>query len=119
MSGPTGVTLYLISYGYKAPELPIIVTTLTVAALGEIAPFELPAIQEGGKEPLDEALIARRAVFLDRKLTKDVRFFDRAKLLAGNIIAGPAVVVEAFATTVIPAGSVLRVDGKGRFRITP
>ena len=62
--------MYLISYGYKAPELPIIVTTLTVAALGEIAPFELPAIQEGGKEPLDEALIARRAVFLDRKLTK-------------------------------------------------
>jgi N-methylhydantoinase A/oxoprolinase/acetone carboxylase beta subunit len=45
--------------------------------------------------------------------------YDRAKLRAGNIIRGPAVVLEMDSTTVILPGHVGKVDGLGNILITP
>jgi N-methylhydantoinase A len=45
--------------------------------------------------------------------------YDRAKLRAGNIIRGPAIVLEMDATTVILPGHVGKVDKLGNILITP
>jgi N-methylhydantoinase A/oxoprolinase/acetone carboxylase beta subunit len=44
--------------------------------------------------------------------------FDRAALLAGDEAAGPAIVEEASATTVVGRGQALRVDELGNLLLT-
>ena len=40
-------------------------------------------------------------------------WYDRDKLLPGNTLEGPALVVETSATTFLPPGASARVDGHG------
>ena len=57
-------------------------------------------------------------MFVDGKDQQGI-LYDRAKLRAGNIIRGPAVVLEMDSTTVILPGHVGKVDGLGNILITP
>lgn len=109
---------YLETYGYQAPELPILVTTLTASSVGAIPRPRLVEIKKGRTKPPAEALLIRVDVYMDRKLNKNVPFYDRTKLLAGNVIPGPAIVVEEMATTVVGSDFTLRVDQIGDLRIT-
>ena len=109
---------YLANYGYKAEELPIIITQMTATATSKLPGFELGEIPSGDKEPLSEALVDRVDVYMGHALHKDTPYFDRGKLRAGNLIEGPAVVVEDLATTVIPKGCSAEVGKKGELIIT-
>ena len=45
--------------------------------------------------------------------------YDRAKLRQGDIIPGPAIVVEMDSTTLIETGCVAHVDAAGNILINP
>ena len=45
--------------------------------------------------------------------------FDRAKLLSGNVIAGPAIVEEPDASTLVHPGWEASVDAHGNLRLRP
>jgi N-methylhydantoinase A len=49
---------------------------------------------------------------------RDVPTFSRARLIAGNRIAGPAIVEEHASTTVLMPGDALEVDAFGNLGIT-
>ena len=40
-------------------------------------------------------------------------FYDRTRLLAGNVLAGPAVIEQLDSTTVLPPGATARVHADG------
>jgi N-methylhydantoinase A len=96
--------LYTFAMPGKAVEL----LTLRVKATVPNAPFHLRALGDG---PADAAaaLKRRRPCRFDGTVV-DTPIYDGEKLLAGNVIAGPAVIEETTTTVVIPAGFRCSVD---------
>jgi N-methylhydantoinase A len=74
------------------------------------------AIDEGGEGVAAEALVDRRSVLFAvgaGRGASDTPFYDRTRLLAGNVISGPAVIEQLDSTTVIPPGAAARVHPDG------
>jgi 5-oxoprolinase (ATP-hydrolysing) len=86
-------------FGFAAPDRPLILEALSVEAVAAAAPLEEPALP-----PRDPAVplvpIDRVPVFTSGE-THVTPVFERAELRAGDIIAGPALIREANATTMI------------------
>jgi 5-oxoprolinase (ATP-hydrolysing) len=86
-------------FGFAAPDRPLILEALSVEAVAAAAPLEEPALS-----PRDPAVplvpIDRVPVFTSGE-THVTPVFERAELRAGDIIAGPALIREANATTMI------------------
>jgi N-methylhydantoinase A len=104
-------------FGHSDPEAPIEIVSFAVTATGFIDTPELPRPPAGERPPPDDALRGMRRVFFEALsgggdwLACPV--WQREALLAGNEIAGPAIVEEISATTVIYPGDVARVDALG------
>lgn len=104
-------------YGHTMDD-PIEITTMRLRATGLVdKPTlpELPARPEGGPAPSD----GERAVYVsaDRPAVP-YALYTRETLGAGDEIAGPAVIAEHTATTVIHTGDTLRVGRFGELVIT-
>jgi N-methylhydantoinase A len=84
---------------------------------GKSIQIERPAVKRGGAKP-EGAQVGTQRVHMDGKdLTAGV--YERAQLQAGNVIAGPAIVMEMDSTTVILPGHQGHVDGFGNILIYP
>ncbi len=96
--------LFTFSMPWQAVE----VLSLRVKAVVKKAPFKLRAIARGPKDPA-AALKRQRSCRFDGK---DVRtpIYDGAKIRAGNVLTGPAIVEEATMTVVVPKGFRCTVD---------
>ena len=91
--------------------------TLRAAVQGKRVSLSRPALADGGPDA-SAAVVARQPVYMDREhLTADV--YDRSKLLAGNRMKGPAIVIEMDSTTVILPGHEGVVDQFGNILIYP
>lgn len=98
-------------YGY-VHDREIEVVCLRVRAVGKTEKPELPTVKEGTEAPPEGAFLKEEKVLFEGEwLTTP--FFRREKLLAGNRIEGPAVIVEYSSTTVIPPESTATVDPYG------
>jgi N-methylhydantoinase A len=70
-------------------------------------------------DPPQESLKSiRKVYFEENQAFLDTRIFERERLLAGNVIEGPAIVEESNATTLIYPGMVGKVDPYGAILIT-
>jgi N-methylhydantoinase A len=105
-------------YGYSAPEQGITVTTLSVAGVGPRRTLWLPELQAGAAEPPGEAFEGRHPLFTADGEHVEAAFYKRDGLLAGNRIAGPAIIEEEMTTTLVPRGCEAVVDRYGNLRIT-
>ena len=77
----------------------------------EPAAFELVDFEPGGDTALPASAIkGRRAVYFDGREATEAVIVERDGLRAGTSFAGPAVVEQLDATTVIPAGWTASVD---------
>lgn len=91
--------------------------TLRAAVRGKNIEIERPAVKRGGKDP-NAAEVGTQATYMEGKeLT--ARVYDRAKLEAGNVMAGPAIVMEMDSTTVILPEHRGEVDAHGNILIYP
>jgi len=88
-------------YGYSSPQVPVEVVTLRVTGIGKVEPLEISRHQKEDRQPPAEALFQERQVRLKGR-TEGVKFYSRERLRAGNIIPGPAVILEYSSTTYIP-----------------
>jgi N-methylhydantoinase A len=61
----------------------------------------IPPLDRGGKSPR-AALTGRRSIRLEQQVVAPV--YDRERLLAGNVVEGPAVVAQLDSTTLLPRG---------------
>jgi N-methylhydantoinase A len=89
-----------------------------VTARGLIDTPELPRPEPGGKTPPDAARTGTRRVYFEAETPAggawhDCAVWAREGLLAGNEIAGPAIVEEVSATIVLYPGDRARIDALG------
>ncbi len=97
-------------YGFVAEGEPVQLVTFRVEATGLVRKAEFRRLAERGPDAA-AAMVGSREVWL----AEEARFvtcpvYDRARLDAGNRIAGPAIVEQMDATTVVLPGMTARVD---------
>jgi N-methylhydantoinase A len=97
-------------YGFRLPDSPVEIVTLRIRSTITTPPLPAwtPATQAGGVE---RAILERRPVMFDAPT--DTPIFDREKLAPGDEVTGPAVIVEPFATTLVPPTWHARVHDEG------
>jgi N-methylhydantoinase A len=104
------------AYGYSAPAEPVEWVTVRLTALGRIAK---PGLREWSAD--DDVRAARKAsrpvYFAECSGAVDCAVYERGRLPAGAVIAGPAIVEELDSTTVIHPGYQGRLDRFGNLCI--
>ncbi len=100
-----------------ALELDKEVVNLRAVVQGKPTKVKAPEVKRGGPDP-KAAVVAEHRIYADGKMRK-AKIYDRAKLKAGNKVAGPAVVMEMDSTTVILPGHTGVVDRFGNILINP
>jgi N-methylhydantoinase A len=90
---------------------------LRVVALGPAADIPAQAIEEGDGDPR-AAWLRDHEVWVDGGMRQGA-IYDRAKLRAGDRIAGPAVIVEMDSTTLVLPDCAATVDRFGNIFIQP
>jgi N-methylhydantoinase A/oxoprolinase/acetone carboxylase beta subunit len=107
-------------YGSFFADKPVELINTRVVGIGRIAELKPPEIAAGGPQPVAAALAGERPVVFEvdgRPAALPTRWWRRAALRAGNLIAGPAVVAQMDSTTVVPPGLAARVDRHGNLVI--
>ncbi len=102
-----------VRYGHSTPGAPVEFVNLRVAGMGRIGRPAAPTPPAAGGDP---SLGRRDVVFGGEPHATPVLLRDR--MPPGTVEAGPVVVEEASATTVVPPGYATRVDDHGNLLIT-
>jgi len=104
-------------YGYSSPGEAAEIVSLRSAVTGLMAKPQTESLAQGGAGA-EQAFRGKRPVyFAEAGGYVETPTFDRSALLAGNRIAGPALVEEYASTTTIHPGDALEVDGFGNLVI--
>ena len=90
---------------------------LRAVALGQTLDLPAAALPEGDGSPA-AARLRDHQLWMDGRMQPAV-IYDRAKLRAGDIMPGPAIVIEMDATTLIESGHAGTVDHVGNILIRP
>jgi N-methylhydantoinase A len=105
-------------FGHSDPAAPVEIVSFGVTATGLIDTPELPRPPRGGPNPPEEALSGGRRAYFEAVDGRNGGWAEcpvwrREALLSGNRIAGPAIVEEISATTVLYPGDRAHVDAVG------
>jgi len=104
--------LYTFAMPWKAVEI----LTLRLKASTPNAPFALPQVAQGGADPRGALKRRRTCRFNGRDI--DTSVYDGEKVLAGNVIPGPAIIEETTTTVVIPEAFACSVDKYKNYILT-
>jgi len=97
-------------YGFATDDDPVEIVTLRLEANGVVRKAELKAHAEAGPDARG-AIVQHRDVWLaETKGFVSTPIYARKRLRPGNRFAGPAVVEQMDATTLVPPGMAARVD---------
>jgi N-methylhydantoinase A len=107
---------HLQRYGTSAPAERAEIVSLRVTVSGEMKKPPLTKIAKGSAAPPKVAFTGKRKAFFDGRF-RDAPTYRRAALLAGNKIAGPALIEEHASTTVLMPGDKMTVDAWGNLVI--
>src|SRR5262249_32918734 len=99
------------AYGYAATEDAVELVNVRLAAIGMTPRPRRAPLPSGGREA-SGALKGTREVWFTEGWRK-TNVLDRTKLLSGNVIAGPAIVEEHDASTLVHPGWEAAVDQQG------
>jgi N-methylhydantoinase A len=105
------------AYGYSAPSEPTEFVNLRLTAIGRIAKPRPRRIASTG-DIADARRTQRPVYFAESGGFVDCPIYDRYRLPAGGVVAGPAVAEEFDSTTVIHPGFGARVDDFGNLLLT-
>ncbi|MCY3744330.1 MAG: hydantoinase/oxoprolinase family protein [Candidatus Poribacteria bacterium] len=95
-------------FGYARTDAPVEVVNLRLTATGETDKPSIQPLPLVDADPSEAFTVQNRVVFEGEALPTD--FYRREALQPGNQVAGPAVITEFSATTVIPPNFAAVVD---------
>jgi N-methylhydantoinase A len=106
-------------FGYRAPEIPIFVTSIQAVGVGQSDPVKLPDLEtrEAAGGSLEDAISRRADLRLDGETTVGAPFYDRGALRVGDEVPGPCVIDDHLGTIVVNGGATARVVEHGTLRI--
>jgi len=107
---------HLQRYGTSAPDERSEIVSLRVTVSGVMRKPPQEKIKRGSAAPPKAAFTGKRKVSFDGRF-RDAPTYRRAGLLAGNRIAGPALIEEHASTTVLRPGDRMAVDAWGNLVI--
>lgn len=105
-------------YSHCDRDSPVQIVNLRVSAVGYTDRIRLRKIASGPANPKQAQKGERRVHFQESRSYLPTPLYERDLLVAGNRIAGPAVIEQADATTVVPPSFEAKVDGHGRLIMT-
>ena len=108
-----------VDYGYSYPEQEVEVITLRAIGSAAVPRIEIPKIAPTDGSSPDRALMFVRPTTFDDGRTLETPRYDRRKLLAGDRIEGPAILVQHDSNTLVPPGYVAETLDYGNIRIHP
>jgi len=91
---------------------------LRAVAQGKSTSVKALRVEKGGSDCSDALLSDDHSIFVGGRDRKG-SLYDRRRLKSGNVVKGPAVVLQMDTTTLILPGHVGRVDDFGNILITP
>lgn len=95
-------------FEFSMPFLKVEFSTFRLKASAPKAPFTLKKIGAGGKDASAALKRRRSCIFAGKQV--DTPIYDGERLLAGNVIDGPAIIEERTTTVLIPGGFRCTVD---------
>jgi N-methylhydantoinase A len=98
-------------HGHAAKERPVEVVSYRVRARVPVPKYEPRPEKASGTASPEAAVKGKRRINFGATQSVEATLYERNKLTIGAAIAGPAVVEQFDATTVIPTGWTGRVDG--------
>jgi N-methylhydantoinase A len=105
-------------YGHAFEDQLVEIITFRVVGSAEIDVLKLPNLKIGNRtNPKDARLYVRDTIFDDGRSVKTPRY-DRGKLLSGDKVAGPALIVQHNSTTLVPPKYIAKVLGHGDILLT-
>ena len=104
-------------YGYTLKN-PADVVNVRIKAIGEIPKPKLRDIESGGEDPNTAFKESRRVFDFIQNEWLEYGCYDRSRLLANNIVKGPAIIEEATTLTAIRPQQQCQVDRHGNLIIT-
>lgn len=110
--------IHLRVYGHNAPEEEKEIVSLKVIGIGSVNKPVLEKIQKGSKTPPADARMGERPVYVGSGRHQPFAIYRRERLLAQNVIDGPALIEEVTATAVVEAKQSCRVDDYGTLIIS-
>jgi N-methylhydantoinase A len=100
------------NYGYRNQEKTVEIVNLRLRALGTHDKVRFEKAEKTQEQPPKGAFVGECEVVFDQEVSK-TRVIARDKLLSGNKIWGPAILVEYSSTIVIPPWAEASVDEYG------
>jgi N-methylhydantoinase A len=107
---------YQAQFSRKLPGIPVRIVTLRTAAIGRRPHFSLAALAPSADASSETARAGTRDVWFDGGW-HETSIWSRLDLPVGAEIAGPAILEQPDATTVVEPGLVARVDSLGNIII--
>ena len=105
-------TAYRASFSRLLPGIAMRIVTLRTAAIGRRPSFDLAALAPPPGATLEAAAHGTRAIWFGTGW-RDASVWSRLDLPVGAVVAGPAVLEQADATTIVDPGLSARVDVLG------
>jgi N-methylhydantoinase A len=104
-------------YGHAFEDQAVEVVTLRAIGTAEVDSLRLPDLAQGGRtDPAEAKVYVRDTIFDDGKSAPTPRYL-RSRLLNGDIVNGPALIVQHNSTTLLPPGYMAHVLSHGDMRI--
>jgi N-methylhydantoinase A len=94
------------------------IVNLRAVAQGKPTNIKAQRVGKGRSTPSKKSLMTTLKIYVEGK-NRQANLYDRAELRAGNVIKGPAIVLEMDSTTLILPNHVGKVDSLGNILITP
>lgn len=109
---------YFNRFQVRLPEIRAVLVNLVTSVVGKRRAFPISALLDAAERraSVEDASIGERPLYAGGTWSL-AHVLDRARLPLGARIAGPAVVQQIDATTVIEPGAVARIDAVGNLRI--
>lgn len=98
-----------LRYGYSDAARPIEIINVRVRVIGATKPIPWPRLKTTSADSRGAITATRRVVFAGKPIGTSI--YDRARLRPGNRLRGPAIISEYSATTVVPPGWLVQLDG--------
>jgi N-methylhydantoinase A len=106
---------HAVTYGHANPDAPVELVNARLTAWG-VVPRPAAERHAGGAPTLADALVERRPAWF-AGTAHDCPVWERERLPGGAVLAGPAIVEEFGATTVIPPGWRATLDAHGNLLV--
>ncbi len=96
-------------YSYHHAERTVEIVNLRVKAVA-VTP-KIPFVRRAERWSLDPRAVVKRQKMSTARGQREGTIYDRSQLAAGNVVSGPALIIDPESTTYLPAGYRARVDG--------